>query len=190
MNGLFMFLIHLYALSSPITMTQRCTRLDSSSLVAWMHDERTRGRQHHDLAHLAKRQKPWLPDIKLSAGVTINDGDQYRILDGTALSDLRTSAVSEGAHRTEYEVSFKWFLSTHTSSASHLSWQRFLEHEHRQREASTNRFVRVFSRWVSAIEQRCKKTPPTGVDAALFTLELELEQLSEGRFYRWLKEKK
>ena len=190
MSGLSVLLIHLYALSSPITMGQRCACLDSSSLIRWVHSERTRGDQPRGIGGSSKRKNPWLPDIKLSAGVTIDDGDQYRVLDSDSVGGFRTSAVSEGGQRTNYEVSLKWFLSTHASSAQQLSWNRFVAQQTRQRVESTSRLIRVFSRCVSALERRCDRRPVPGLDAALFELELELEQLSEGRFYLWLKENK
>ena len=112
------------------------------------------------------------------------------MLDSDAVGGLRTSAVSEGGQRMNYEVNLKWFLSTHALSAEQLSRQRFVAQQYRQQVQSMSRLIRVFGRWVTAIERRCNKTPIPGLDAALFELELELEQLSEGRFYLWLKENK
>ncbi len=189
MSTLTILLFNLYGLSSPITMIQRCGLLDTAHLVTWVESERKASAPTNSLSRTSKRPNPWLPDVSLSAGVTLNDGDQYRILEAAQSTGLRTSAVSEGGQRTQYQLRLKWFLSTHATSANRLSWRKSINQEQVRSRGVLQQVIQTFGRWVKHLDKRCQQQPVKALDSVLFTLELELEHLSDGRFYQWLKEK-
>ena len=185
------FLLTLSGLVSPISVSQRCTLLDAERLSNWADTERRISMVAFKATQSPEnRRHAWLPDVSLSAGLKRDDGDQYRVSDGSQESGLRTSVLSEGGQRTEYEVRFKWFLSTHRLSPQAVTWRRHINRESLRIHNGLSELLHVFGRWVKTLEQRCRSEIDVALDPSLFNLELQLNHLSQGRFYQWLKEKK
>lgn len=191
MIGVTWFLLTLTGLVSPISLADRCALLETNGLLSWVEAERQMSMDgHRDQQSTYTRKGAWLPDISLSAGVTLDDGDQYRISDGSQNASFRTSSLSEGGQRTQYQVRFKWFLSTHKLSVQRLSWRRYVSQERQRSHGRLGQLIHVFGRWVKHLQQRCHDNIQAPLDPTLFNLELELNHLSHGRFYHWLKESK
>jgi hypothetical protein len=191
MSGVTWLLLTLSGLVSPMSVAQRCTLLDAEHLSNWADAER-----RISMVALKASQPPhrrrhaWRPDVSFSAGLKLDDGDQYRVSDGSEASSLRTSVLSEGGQRTEYEVRFKWFLSTHRLSPQDVTWRRYFNREQLRIHNRLGELINIFGRWVKTLEQRCQIETGAALDSSLFNLEMQLNHLSQGRFYQWLKENK
>ena len=191
MSGVTWFLLTLSGLVSPMSVAERCTLLDAERLGNWTDTERRISMTSLKASKSRDRRRhSWLPDVSLSAGLKLDDGDQYRVSDGSQASSSRTSVLSEGGQRAEYEVRFNWFLSTHRLTPQEVTWRRYANREHLRVHNRLGDLIHVFGRWVKALEHRCQNQPGADLDSSLFNLEMQLNHLSQGRFYQWLKERK
>ena len=170
------------------TFQERCRKLENSNVHRWLEDERNS--QWKSIGnHRPVRPKAWLPDVHVGSEFTFDDGDQYRISDGSHNNGSRFSTLREGDRRSRYTLNLRWRLSTHNDFSNVLAWQRSQAKLKEALSTSMRRLVAVYLRWFSAIKKQCAIDPNVVVTLEVLALEIELDHLSYGRFQEWMKEK-